>query len=70
MIANDYPLGFRVALHRKDLAIALELARQVGVALPVAAWCEQVETALVATGHGDEDVSAVARTLRSLAGLD
>jgi 3-hydroxyisobutyrate dehydrogenase len=70
MIANDYPLGFRVALHRKDLGIALDLAREVGVALPVAAWCEQVETALVATGHGDEDVSAVARTIRGLAGLD
>lgn len=70
MIANDYPLGFRVALHRKDLAIALDLAREVGAALPVAAWCEQVETALVATGHGDEDLSAVARTIRGLAGLD
>lgn len=70
MIVNDYPLGFRVALHRKDLAIALDLARDVGAALPVAAWCEQVETALVATGHGDEDLSAVARTIRGLAGLD
>lgn len=69
MIANEYPLGFRVALHRKDLAIALELARQVGAALPVAAWCEQVQTSLVASGHGDEDVSAVARTMRRLAGL-
>ena len=26
MIDNDYPLGFKVALHRKDLGIALELA--------------------------------------------
>ena len=26
MIDNDYPLGFKVALHRKDLAIALERA--------------------------------------------
>ena len=30
MIANDYPLGFKVALHRKDLGIALELARELG----------------------------------------
>ncbi len=69
MIADDYPLGFRVALHRKDLLIALDLAREVGTALPVAAWCEQVETALIAAGHGDEDVSAVARVVRRLAGL-
>ena len=30
MIDNDYPLGFKVALHRKDLGIALELANQLG----------------------------------------
>jgi 3-hydroxyisobutyrate dehydrogenase len=27
MLDNDYPLGFKVALHRKDLGIALQLAR-------------------------------------------
>ena len=37
MIANDYPLGFKVALHRKDLGIALDLARELGADLPVAA---------------------------------
>ena len=35
MIANDYPLGFKVALHRKDLGIALELAEELGAELPV-----------------------------------
>jgi len=30
----------------------------------------QLEAGLVATGHGDEDVSALARTIRSLSGLD
>ena len=30
MLANDYPLGFKVALHRKDLGIALDLAAQLG----------------------------------------
>ena len=30
MLANDYPLGFKVALHRKDLGIALDLAGQLG----------------------------------------
>ncbi len=63
IIANEYPLGFKVALHRKDLGIALELARESGAALPVAALCEQLETGLVAQGHADEDMSAVARTI-------
>ncbi len=70
MIANDYPLGFKVALHRKDLGIALELARESGAALPVAALCEQLETGLVAQGHADEDMSAVARTIRALSALE
>ncbi len=70
MIAGDYPLGFKTILHRKDLGIALDLAREIGVALPVSALCEQLETGLVVRGHGDEDMSAVARPLRELAGLD
>jgi 3-hydroxyisobutyrate dehydrogenase len=70
MIANDYPLGFKVALHRKDLGIALELAQEIGAALPVSALCAQLETGLVAQGHADEDMSAVARTIRALSALE
>jgi 3-hydroxyisobutyrate dehydrogenase len=70
MIANDYPLGFKVALHRKDLGIALELARETGSVLPVSALCEQLEAGLIGRGHADEDVSAVARSIRELSGLE
>ncbi len=64
MIKNDYPLGFRVRLHRKDLNIALNLARELGVMLPVSAFVEQAETSLMSRGYGDEDVSAMARLVR------
>lgn len=70
MINNDYPLGFRTRLHRKDLGIALETARDLGVPIPVAAYVEQIETSLVRRGLGDEDVSNVARIVREQAGLD
>lgn len=70
MVNNDYPLGFRVRLHAKDLKIALEAARDLGVALPVSALAEQVESGLIGRGYGDEDVSAVARSIRELSGLD
>ena len=70
MIANEYPLGFKVALHRKDLGIALQLAQEIGAALPVSALCAQLETGLMAQGHADEDMSAVARTIRALSALD
>lgn len=69
MIANEYPLGFRVKLHRKDLMIALEVARELGVTLPMAAFVEQVETGLIGKGYGDEDVSAMARSIRELSGI-
>jgi 3-hydroxyisobutyrate dehydrogenase len=69
MIANDYPLGFKVALHRKDLAIALELAREMGAELPVAELAAEFETDLVADGHADEDMSALARVIRRRSGL-
>ena len=39
MIDNDYPLGFKVALHRKDLGIALDLADQLGAACRSAPRC-------------------------------
>jgi 3-hydroxyisobutyrate dehydrogenase len=70
MIDNTYPLGFRLRLHRKDLNIALEIARELGVPLPIVAYIEQVENGLIARGHGEDDISAIARSLREGAGID
>jgi len=70
MVKGDYPLGFRTRLHRKDLGIALAAAKDLGVAMPVTAYVEQVETSLIKRGFGDEDVSNVARVVREQAGLD
>jgi 3-hydroxyisobutyrate dehydrogenase len=70
MTANDYPLGFKVALHRKDLGIALAMARELGASLPVSALCEALEAGLIGQGHADDDMSAVARSIRALSGLE
>ena len=69
MIQDDYPLGFKLALHRKDLAIALALARETGAELPVATLAAAFEDELIADGHGDEDNSALARSIRQRSGL-
>jgi 3-hydroxyisobutyrate dehydrogenase len=69
MIANDYPLGFKVALHRKDLGIALDLAREMGADLPVTNLAAELETELVAGGYAEDDMSALARVIRSRSGL-
>ena len=70
MVANEYPLGFKTSLHLKDLGIALEMARRLGVALPVSALAAQLEAGLVARGYGDEDMSNLARPIRSLSGME
>ena len=69
MLDNDYPLGFKLALHRKDLGIALGLADETGANLPVSELAAGLEDALVADGHGDEDMSALARQIRTRSGL-
>jgi len=69
MRTNDYPLGFKVALHRKDLGIALEMAREMGADLPVAELAADFETDLVSRGHADDDMSALARVIRERSGL-
>ena len=70
MIDDEYPLGFKLELHRKDLGIALALAGQLGAVLPAAALVAQLESGLIAQGHGEDDMSAIARAIRSLSGLD
>jgi 3-hydroxyisobutyrate dehydrogenase len=70
MVDNDYPLGFKLSLHRKDLGIALGLADQLGVSLPLAALTAALESGLIAQGHGDEDMSALARAIRQLSALE
>jgi 3-hydroxyisobutyrate dehydrogenase len=70
MLDNDYPPGFKLSLHRKDLGIALGLADQLGVSLPLTALTAALESGLVAQGHGDEDISALARAIRQLSALE
>ena len=63
-------MGFRLRLHRKDLAIALRTARQCGLPMPMAGYVATVEDGLIAQGHGDEDMSALARTVRRNAAIE
>ena len=70
MVNNTYPLGFRTRLHHKDLGIALAAARDLGVSLPAGALVDQMENGIIGRGYGDEDMSALARIVREMAGLD
>ena len=69
MLNDNYPLGFRTRLHRKDLGIALDTARQFTVPVPIASLVATIEDSLIAQGFGDEDMSNLARFVRRGAGV-
>jgi 3-hydroxyisobutyrate dehydrogenase len=70
MVKNEYPLGFRLRLHHKDLKIALDEGRELGVTLPATALVAQIENGLMARGYGDDDVSAIGRAIREQSGVE
>ena len=61
MLQGNYPLGFKLSLHRKDLGIALETANSVELDMPITALVAQLEADLIQKGYGDDDVSALHR---------
>jgi 3-hydroxyisobutyrate dehydrogenase-like beta-hydroxyacid dehydrogenase len=64
VIADDYPLGFRVELHLKDLRIALDEAKALGLPMEITRLITAQEERLVDAGLGGEDVSSLARMAR------
>jgi 3-hydroxyisobutyrate dehydrogenase len=61
MANNNFPAGFRVRLHDKDLKICREMAAKHGAALPVVESTIAEYEKLIAQGYGDEDISSIYR---------
>ncbi len=59
MLEGRFDPGFRIELHRKDLAIALQTAREDGVPLLATAQVAELMNALIAQGSGALDHSAL-----------
>ncbi len=68
MLEDRFEPGFRIALHRKDVGIALDTARDQGVALPATAQVAELFNALIAQGSGGLDHSALVTLYRQLSG--
>nr|MBA2439328.1 NAD-binding protein [Thermoleophilaceae bacterium] len=66
MLEGSYEPGFRIELHRKDLAIALQTAREEGVPLFATAQVAELLNALIAQGAGGRDHSALATLYEQL----
>jgi 2-hydroxy-3-oxopropionate reductase len=67
MIKRTFAPGFRIVLHQKDLNLALQAARELGVALPNTASALQLFAAVAAQGGGQLDHSAMVQALELLA---
>jgi 2-hydroxy-3-oxopropionate reductase len=67
MIKRTFQPGFRIALHQKDLNLAMQGARELGVSLPQTAGAAQLMQACAANGMAELDHSALVRALELLA---
>ena len=67
MIKRSFNPGFRIGLHQKDLNLALQGAKALGVALPGTANAAQLMQACAAQGWDQMDHSALVRALELMA---
>ena len=67
MIGRKFDPGFRIRLHQKDLNLALQAGRDLGVPLPNTASTQQLFSACVAAGGADWDHSGLVRALEIMA---
>ena len=70
MVKRTFDPGLRIALHQKDLNLALTAARQLGLALPATATAQQLFSACVAHGGAAWDHSGLVRALEKLSGFE
>lgn len=67
MIKRTFNPGFRIALHQKDLNLALQSAKSLNMALPGTANAAQLMQACAAQGWDQLDHSALVRALELMA---
>jgi 2-hydroxy-3-oxopropionate reductase len=67
MIKRTFNPGFRIALHQKDLSLALAGAKAIGVALPQTASAAQLMQVCAANGWDQLDHSALVKALETMA---
>ena len=66
MLDHNFQPGFKTALHQKDMDIVLDTARQIGLALPTSAMVAQFLNALVGSGDGELDSSAIVKVIEKM----
>ncbi|MEU3350946.1 2-hydroxy-3-oxopropionate reductase [Streptomyces sp. NPDC037389] len=67
-LSREYPPGFRIDLHHKDMGIVTSAAREVGAVLPLGTVVATLVAAARARGDGALDHSALLRGVERLSG--
>jgi 3-hydroxyisobutyrate dehydrogenase-like beta-hydroxyacid dehydrogenase len=67
MVERDFAAGIVAALHHKDIGVALDIAHEAGIALPVTAQVMQQLNALMGSGFGEQDTSSLLLVLEQMA---
>ncbi|MFG1227397.1 2-hydroxy-3-oxopropionate reductase [Xanthobacter wiegelii] len=67
MVKRTFDPGFRIELHQKDLNLALQSAKALGVSLPNTATCQELFNACAAHGGSKWDHSAMVKALELMA---
>ncbi len=67
MINRTFDPGFRIKLHQKDLNLALQNAREMGLSLPNTATAQELFNSCAAHGGSDDDHSALVKALERMA---
>jgi 2-hydroxy-3-oxopropionate reductase len=70
MIKRTFEPGFRVELHQKDLNLALQGARALGLSLPGTAAAQELFNSCAAHGGKGLDHSSLVQALERLAGFE
>ncbi|OYV01429.1 MAG: 2-hydroxy-3-oxopropionate reductase [Burkholderiales bacterium PBB5] len=70
MIKRTFDPGFRIALHQKDLNLALGAAKSLGLALPATSNAQQLFSACVAHGGAAWDHAGMVRALEKLSNFE
>jgi 2-hydroxy-3-oxopropionate reductase len=70
MIKRTFNPGFRIELHQKDLNLALDGARKLGIALPHTASAQQLFSVCAANGGKAWDHSAMVRALEIMGNFE
>lgn len=68
IMEGDFKPGFKLKLHRKDLKNGLEAAQALNVSLPLSGVMSQIFNALMESGAGESDHSAIVTYYEKLAG--